>query len=246
MLIADSPRRYVGAAVFATSLILLYASSASYHLVPWPDATARGDEAHRPLDDLRLHRRHVHAVLPHRARLRRGASRCSPSSGRWRRPACCSQSSGRTRRAGSPSPPYLALGWIGVIPAVQVVSGDVDCGSSALLMLGRRVLHDRRRHLRATLARSLAARVRLPRGLPRVRHRRQRHPLRPHRHLRRQRLKVTLPDEMRGGVRGCSRHAAPSVRRLSSPGVRRKAAETRSVVRRAASGPRRDAERCRQ
>lgn len=37
MMIADSPRRYVGAAVFATSLILLYVSSATYHLVPWPD-----------------------------------------------------------------------------------------------------------------------------------------------------------------------------------------------------------------
>lgn len=35
LLVADSPRRYVGAAIFATSLILLYASSASYHLAPW-------------------------------------------------------------------------------------------------------------------------------------------------------------------------------------------------------------------
>ncbi|MBI2724551.1 MAG: hemolysin III family protein [Chloroflexi bacterium] len=33
---ADSPRGYVGAAVFATTVILLYATSASYHLAPWP------------------------------------------------------------------------------------------------------------------------------------------------------------------------------------------------------------------
>lgn len=36
LLIADSPRRYVGASIYATSMLLLYASSASYHLVPWP------------------------------------------------------------------------------------------------------------------------------------------------------------------------------------------------------------------
>ena len=35
ILLADSPRRYVGGAIFATTLILLYASSAQYHLVPW-------------------------------------------------------------------------------------------------------------------------------------------------------------------------------------------------------------------
>ena len=36
LLLADGPRAYVGATIFATSLLLLYASSASYHLAPWP------------------------------------------------------------------------------------------------------------------------------------------------------------------------------------------------------------------
>ena len=36
VLMADSPRAYVGAAIFTTSLLLLYTSSASYHLAPWP------------------------------------------------------------------------------------------------------------------------------------------------------------------------------------------------------------------
>lgn len=49
ILIADSPRRYVAAAIFATSLILLYATSASYHIVPWPgrrsDIMARVDHS---------------------------------------------------------------------------------------------------------------------------------------------------------------------------------------------------------
>jgi hemolysin III len=37
LLLADSPRRYVGAAIFATSLMLLYTSSANYHVVPWSE-----------------------------------------------------------------------------------------------------------------------------------------------------------------------------------------------------------------
>ncbi len=36
LLISDSPRAYVGASIFAASLVALYASSASYHLAPWP------------------------------------------------------------------------------------------------------------------------------------------------------------------------------------------------------------------
>lgn len=41
LLIADSPRRYTGAAIFGASITLLYASSASYHLVPWPPRLRR-------------------------------------------------------------------------------------------------------------------------------------------------------------------------------------------------------------
>lgn len=41
LLLADSPRGYVGAAIFATSLMLLYTTSASYHLAPWPARARR-------------------------------------------------------------------------------------------------------------------------------------------------------------------------------------------------------------
>jgi hemolysin III len=41
LLLADSPRGYVGAAIFATSLMLLYWTSASYHLAPWPHRLQR-------------------------------------------------------------------------------------------------------------------------------------------------------------------------------------------------------------
>lgn len=36
LLIADSPRAYVGSAVFGASLVLLFSTSAGYHLLPWP------------------------------------------------------------------------------------------------------------------------------------------------------------------------------------------------------------------
>lgn len=36
LLLADSPSDYVGAAIFASSLMALYTTSASYHVVPWP------------------------------------------------------------------------------------------------------------------------------------------------------------------------------------------------------------------
>jgi hemolysin III len=41
LLLADSPRGYVAAALYATSLMLLYTTSASYHLAPWPAGLRR-------------------------------------------------------------------------------------------------------------------------------------------------------------------------------------------------------------
>ena len=41
MLVADKPTGYVGGAIFATSLILLYGTSASYHQIPWRDTPRR-------------------------------------------------------------------------------------------------------------------------------------------------------------------------------------------------------------
>lgn len=35
LLLADSPRAYVGGAIFGASLILLYSTSAAYHRIPW-------------------------------------------------------------------------------------------------------------------------------------------------------------------------------------------------------------------
>ena len=35
LFISDSPRDYVGSAIFGASLILIYTTSAIYHVVPW-------------------------------------------------------------------------------------------------------------------------------------------------------------------------------------------------------------------
>lgn len=48
LLIAGSPRGYVGGAIFGAALILLFGTSAAYHLLPWPSAKAllkRADHA---------------------------------------------------------------------------------------------------------------------------------------------------------------------------------------------------------
>ena len=41
LLIADSPREYVSGAIYAATLIGLYTTSASYHLLPWPAMARR-------------------------------------------------------------------------------------------------------------------------------------------------------------------------------------------------------------
>ncbi|MEX1194362.1 MAG: hemolysin III family protein [Dehalococcoidia bacterium] len=42
LLLADSPRAYIGGAVFAASLVLMYAVSGAYHTIPWGPRMRRG------------------------------------------------------------------------------------------------------------------------------------------------------------------------------------------------------------
>lgn len=134
MFIADSPRRYVGAAVFATSLILLYASSASYHLVPWPDrlrgVMKRVDHSMIFLFIAGTYTPFCLIVLDYAwgipmlavvwtlAAIGVLSTILWPYAPRWLTVT-----------------PYLAIGWIGIIPAVQVVR-VMSGGQLALLALG--------------------------------------------------------------------------------------------------------------
>ncbi len=134
LLLADSPRRYVGAAIFSASLMLLYTSSASYHLIPWPARLRaimkRIDHSmifvfiagtYTPLCLLVLDYAWGIPMLAAVWSLA-GAGVAStilwPKAPRWLSVGL-----------------YLGIGWIGVIPAAQVVSA-MSIGQLALLALG--------------------------------------------------------------------------------------------------------------
>lgn len=134
MFLADSPRRFVGASIFSTSLILLYTSSASYHLVPWSDrlraVMKRVDHSmifvfiagtYTPLclillDD--VWGIPMLAAVWSLAAVGVLTTIFWPDAPRWLRVGL-----------------YLGIGWIGVIPALQVLPA-MSAGQLALLCLG--------------------------------------------------------------------------------------------------------------
>jgi hemolysin III len=134
LLLADSPRRYVGAAIFATSLILLYWASANYHLAPWP-ARLRG-----------LWQRVDHAMI-----FVLIAGTYTPFclvilDDAWGIPMLAVvwslAGAGALLKVVWPNAPrwlsvglYLALGWIGIIPAAQLVSA-MPGPALAMLLVG--------------------------------------------------------------------------------------------------------------
>lgn len=134
MLAADSPRRYVGAAIFASGLILLYATSASYHLVPWRE---------------RL--RAIIMRIDHSMIFILIAATYTPFclivlSNAWGIPMLSLVWSfaglGVFLKVLWPSAPrwlsvslYLALGWVGIVAAGPLVSG-LETNGLTLLVLG--------------------------------------------------------------------------------------------------------------
>ena len=78
---AASPRRRPGwtpllaCGVYAVTVCGLFGISALYHRKLWGPRGYARDEAARPLDDLHVHRRHLHAVQP-AAAARRTRQRC--------------------------------------------------------------------------------------------------------------------------------------------------------------------------
>ena len=134
LLLADSPRRYVGASIFATSLILLYASSANYHVVPWSErlhgVMKRIDHSmifvliagsYTPFCLVVLDDNWgipMLAVVWTFAGLGALVTNIWPNAPRW-------LSTGL----------YLALGWIAVVAAVPVVH-SLDAGPLAMLAAG--------------------------------------------------------------------------------------------------------------
>lgn len=131
LLLADSPKRYVGASIFATSLLLLYASSANYHLAPWPD---RLHDVWKRVDHSMIFVLIAGTYTPFCLVVLGNAWGISMLSVVWSLAAA-----GALLKIIWPHAPrwlgvglYMALGWIGIIPVYQVVS---SLALSAILLM---------------------------------------------------------------------------------------------------------------
>ena len=134
LLLADSPRRYVGAAIFATSLLLLYLSSANYHLAPWPDRLHR---VWKRVDHSMIFVLIAGTYTPFFLVVLSDAWGISMLAVIW-----ALASAGALLKIIWPDAPrwlgvalYLALGWIVVIPAAQVI-GSLALMAMLLLFIG--------------------------------------------------------------------------------------------------------------
>ena len=134
LLLADSPKGYAGAAIFGTSLLLLYASSANYHLAPWPD---RLDRIWKRVDHSMIFVLIAGTYTPFCLVVLDNAWGIPMLSVVW-----SLAGAGALLKIVWPDAPrslgvglYVALGWIGIIPAAQVV-GSLALPALLLLMLG--------------------------------------------------------------------------------------------------------------
>ena len=134
LVLADSPKRYAGAAIFGTSLFLLYASSANYHLVPWPE---RLDRIWKRVDHSMIFVLIAGTYTPFFLVVLGRAWGISMLSVIW-----SLAGAGALLKIIWPDAPrwlgvslYLALGWIVVIPAAQVV-GSLAPAAMLLLLAG--------------------------------------------------------------------------------------------------------------
>lgn len=134
MLIAETPSGYAGGAIFAASLVALYVSSATYHLVPWPprlkDVMKRVDHSmifaliagtYTPFCLIVLGRGWgitMLALVWTLAGLGMLLKIAWPHAPRWLGVGL-----------------YLAVGWLAIIPAYEVAS-RMGAWQSSLLILG--------------------------------------------------------------------------------------------------------------
>ena len=121
LLLSDSPRDYVGGAIFGASLILVFTTSAAYHVVSW---NASHRDVVRRIDHAMIYVLIGGTYTPFTLKLLGDAWGISVLSVVWGLAGV-----GIIMRAFVPSAPrwlavstYLAIGWIGLIPIVQVAA----------------------------------------------------------------------------------------------------------------------------
>lgn len=139
ILIADSPSGYVGASIFAACLILLYTSSASYHLAPWPRLTRspRGSGIMKRLDHSMIFALIAGSYTPFCLSVLGLGWGITMLALVWSLAGV-----GMLMKIVWPHAPrwlgvslYLALGWIGVIPAAEVIA-RMDAVAVLMLLAG--------------------------------------------------------------------------------------------------------------
>lgn len=134
LFIADSPRAYVGAAIFAATLIALYATSASYHLVPWP-SRLRGAIAR--LDHSMIFALIAGTYTPFCLIVLGNGWGITMLALVW-----SFAGAGMLLKVMWPGAPrwlsvglYLGVGWLALIPAAEIVT-RMHLGAIAVLLLG--------------------------------------------------------------------------------------------------------------
>ncbi len=134
LLAADSPRGYVGAAIFSTSMLLLYTTSASYHLIPW---SARPRNVMKRVDHSMIFALIAGTYTPFCLIILGNAWGITMLSLVWTFAGL-----GMLLMVAWPSAPrwltvglYMGLGWIGIIPAFEVVP-NLETGALAMLFAG--------------------------------------------------------------------------------------------------------------
>ena len=154
--------------VFAASLVGLYTVSSLYHSVSVAGGVEASHAARRPLDDLPRGRRHLHADR---------ASSCSTAGCSWRRssPPGASRSAASPRRSSGRDvgdwfsiTMQMVQGWL-ALPLLRSRGARTAARGAAPGGRRRAALHRRHDPLRDPPPAALAARVLVPRGLPRLR-----------------------------------------------------------------------------
>lgn len=135
LLVADSPREYVGGAVYASTLILLYLTSASYHTLPW---SARWRGIVKRMDHSMIFALIAGTYTPFCLLVVSDAWGIPLLSVVWTLAAL-----GMLLKIVWPAAPrwlgvtlYIALGWVGVVAAVPVVTTLGGWGAATLLAGG--------------------------------------------------------------------------------------------------------------
>ena len=131
LLIADSPRDFVGSSIFGASLILMYTTSTAYHLIPW---SAANRSVARALDHSMIFVLIAGTCTPFALKLLDNGWGFAITSVVW-----VLAGAGMLLNIIAPNAPrrlrvsiYIAIGWFGLVP---VILGAASMTTAAVMLL---------------------------------------------------------------------------------------------------------------